>query len=88
MPALLSLLGPLLPYIAGFLAIIVGYFTIRQRGVVAERQKQEKAQAKVQEAVVVAQSKDVTVDQKVEKKIEAIKEAHTPEPTAPDVFKF
>ena len=85
---ILSLLSPLLPYLAGLIAIVIGYFTIKQKGVVAERQRQEKAQAKVQAAVVKAQSKDAVVDQKVEQKIEQIKEKHVEEPTAPDVFKF
>lgn len=85
---LLSLLSPLLPYIAGFIAIVIGYFTIRQRGVNAERKKQEVAQAKVQAKVQVAVSKDSVVDQKVEQKIEAIKESHNPEPTSGDQFKF
>lgn len=84
----LSLLSPLLPYIAGLIAVVLGYFTIRQRGVVAERQKQQAAQAKVQAAVVKAESKDTAVDQKVEAKIESIKESHRPEPTSGDVFKF
>lgn len=88
MGALLSLLSPLLPYILGAIAVVVGYFTIRQKGVKAERQRQEAAQAKVQVEVQKAVSKDAVIDQKVEQKIEAIKESHNPEPPAGDVFKF
>mgnify|MGYP001576460530 FL=1 len=84
----LSFLAPLLPYIAGLIAMVIGYFTIRQRGVVAARQRQEKAQVKVQQAVVKAQSKDAAIDEKVEKKIEEIRETHPVEPVSGDRFKF
>ena len=84
----LSFLAPFLPYIAGLAAILLGYFTIRQRGVVAERERQAKVIARIQGKVVQAQSKDVEIDKKVEAKIEAIKEQVAPEPSAPDVFKF
>lgn len=88
MAGILSLLSPLLPYIAGFIAVIIGYFTIRQRGVVAERQRQEKAQAKVQEAVVKAESKDVQIEKKVEAQIESIPEKVAPKPDSGDQFHF
>ena len=94
--AILSLIGPLLPWILGLGAVIVGYFGIRQRGVMVERQRQEaaqqKAQAKVQAQVVQAQSKDAAIDQKVEAQVAEIKKENPPTVDAPpvdgDVFKF
>jgi len=94
--AILSLLAPLLPWILGLGAVIVGYFGIRQRGVMVERQRQEaaqqKAQAKVQAQVVQAQTKDAAIDQKVEAQVAEIKKENPPTVAVPpvdgDVFKF
>ena len=89
MPALLlSILGPLLPYLAGLLAVIAGYFAIKHRGVTQEKAREAAAVAKVQAKVEVAKSKDAAIDAKVEEKIEAIKEAHKPDVASGDVFKF
>lgn len=91
--AILSILGPLVPYILGIFGIVVAYFTVKQRGVTQERQRQEavqqKAQAEVVQRVQVAQSKDAAIDAKVEAKVEEITKAEEPAaPSAPGKFRF
>lgn len=94
--AFLTLLGPLIPWILGLGAVVVGYFGIRQRGIMVERQRQEaaqqKAQAQAQVKVQQAQSKDAAIDQKVEAQVAQIKKENPVPVDAPpadgDVFKF
>jgi molybdopterin synthase catalytic subunit len=89
---ILSLLAPLLPWLFGALAVLIGYFTIRQRGVAVERAKWEKAEVKAEEKlkenVKKAESKDEAIDAAVEAKIEEIKEQNTPPAPSGDIFKF
>lgn len=91
---ILTLLLKVLPYIAGLIAIVSGYFFIKHKGVVQEREKQQvvkakevaKAQAEVQKAV----SKDIEIDQKVANEIKKI-DAEVEQPpvaSAPDKFRF
>ena len=91
--AILGILGPLLPYIMGAIGIVVAYFTVKQRGVAQERQRQEVVQQKAQAAVVkkveAAKAQDAVIDAKVEAKIEDItKAAEQDTSSAPGKFRF
>jgi len=91
--AILGILGPLIPYIMGAIGIVVAYFTVKQRGVVQERQRQEVVQQKAQAAVVkkveAAKAQDAVIDAKVEAKIEDLTKAEEPvAPSAPGKFRF
>lgn len=91
--AILSIIGPLIPYILGIFGIVVAYFTVKQKGVTQERQRQEVAQQKAQAAVTqkveAAKSKDAAIDAKVEAKVEDLTKAEEPvAPPAPGKFRF
>lgn len=91
--AILGIIGPLLPYILGFVGVVIAYFGIKQKGVVQERQRQEavqqKAQTEVMKKVEAAKAQDVVIDAKVEAKIADIEKAAEPvAPSAPGKFRF
>ena len=97
MPAILTLIGPLVPYLAIGVAAIAGYFMIRHKGAVAEREKIEKAAVKAvaqrTKEVQKAVTKDIAVDKSVGEKIDAAKNQEPPAPRAEDLkpgdrFKF
>jgi len=92
LPALLSIIGPLLPYLLAGIGALAGFLAIRHSGVKAERDRQEKAQAEVQKKVEAnvqkAVTQDAVIDAKVEKQIEDIKAEAAPKPTPPDTFRF
>lgn len=92
MPALVSLLGSILPYVIGAIGIVAAYFGIKHKGVTEERARQQVAQAKVQQQVQkqveVAKSQDAVIDQKVEAQVEAIKKANAPKADTGDTFTF
>lgn len=93
MPAILSLVAPLLPYLMAILGAVAGYFYIKRKGVSEERARQETAKSeaveKFRKKVEVAVSKDQTVEAKVEAKIEEIKDASAPvAPSNPNKFRF
>lgn len=79
MPAvILNMLLPLLPYLAGGLALIFIYFKIKGKGVEQERGKWEAKQIEVKEKQlekqVEAVSKDQEIDRKVNEDVKKIKE--------------
>ena len=81
--AILSIIGPMIPYILGILAVIGIYLGVKQKGVQQERQRQQviqqKAQAQVQKKIEVAQSKDIEIDNKAtEAKDEVVKNVEKP----------
>jgi len=93
MPAIMGIIGPLLPYLMLGLGAIAAYIGIKHKGKVeaqAQFQKQQEVVAqKVQQDVAVAVGKDQQIDQKVEAKIEDIKKADAiPQPSSPTKFKF
>lgn len=92
--AILSIVGPMIPYILGILAVVGLYLGIKQKGVQQERVKQQEAQAKavqqVQQKVQVAVAKDVDIDKQVQDDIKVREKATSeiPVASAPDKFKF
>ena len=93
---LLTLIGPLVPWILGGLAAIVAYFGIKAKGAAEAKAKfqeqQSQATAKVQAQVAQAVSQDAQVDAKVEKQIVEIEKTEKPpvadRPKPGDIFEF
>lgn len=95
MEFILGLLGPILPYIVGAVAVVGGYFFIKSKGASEERQKNEiavaKEREKLQGKVDSARSKDEEVDVKVNEKVSSLKKKPKEEKTdwkAGDQFRF
>lgn len=90
--AILALLKPLLPYILVGIAAAVAYLGIRRQGVVAERERNEKAQeaarVEVEMKVKVAESKDAAIDQRVKEEIDALPKVDHSGDFTGDRFKF
>ena len=94
------LLGKLIAVLAVVAALVATYFGIKRSGAVAEKEKQNIAQAKerqiVQTKVDQARSQDQVIDQRVAEEVKKIEEA-VPEKVEPpdpvkmkegDIFKF
>ena len=89
----LSALSSVLPYILSSLAVVAGYFWIKNKGVQQEREKNQMAQAEAQrrvaERITQAVTQDAAIDQKVVKQIEEVVKSNTPtQPDRPDRFRF
>ena len=89
MPALLSLLGTLLPYLIGAIGIFAAYFGIKHKGVTEERERQQVAQQKqkeiVQQKIAAVEKQDAVVDQSTAVKIQKVEDAK-PEAKSPDGY--
>ena len=76
--ALLSILGPLVPYILGAIGLVLVYFGIKQKGVQQEHarqvKQQEKVTAQVKAQVVKAENKDAVINQRVEQEVQKIED--------------
>lgn len=95
MPALLSFLAPLIPYILLVFGIVGAYFGVKAKGKAEAKAEfsaqQEKAQAQVQQKISQAVSNDAKIDQKVaQDKAKIDEQANKPiDPVAPGSdFKF
>lgn len=81
--AILSIIGPLIPYIIGAVAVIALYFGIKEKGVQEQKAREVNAQAKaveqVKKQVAVAVAKDDAIDTKAqEAKDEVVKDVEKP----------
>ena len=81
--AILGLVGPLLPYILGVLALIGAYFGIKSKGARDERARQEAAAARsrqeAQDRVDAARDQDAVIDESVRRELERIVPSAPPE---------
>lgn len=81
--AISGIIGPILPYILGAIAVLATYFGVKHKGAQEERarqvEKQVEAVRQVQQQVQKAQAKDPEIDKKVEEQKNEIVQS-TPEP--------